>query len=692
MRLLPGLWLLIPVIASAAVDPDLPSPAPVVRGIFPHGVQRGASAEVEISGQNLHETSSIEFAGRGVRAEILSALGAKLKLKVTADATAEVGRRDFRLTTGRGVYVGVFDIGALPEVLEKEGNDDFRKPQPINLPVLVNGMLGNEDWDHFRFHASAGETLIFDVSATRHGSRLDSDVAVLDGQGLELAWTDDTSIFGDPHLTYMFEKSGEYIVRVGSLAGGGDYRLAVGRLPYVSRTFPAGLTCGRSTVLTLSGTHLDLADEVWIGDRAAKGQIIRRSPSELQVRFGMPAKFPTGPNRLHVSMKGFEIAIPTEIRVSSLPEVTVTKAPASLSAALAITPTVVLNGIIDQPKAIHYFHFTAKAGDRYTFRSESMKLGYHLDPALTLFDSRGKKLAYADDPGVDERSDEYQLDVDLSYTFTNAGEYYVAIRDGMHRGGDQLVYRLTAERMQPDFIVEVREPSKSLYEGQEDTIQVRVRRRAGWNAPVDVWAEGLPPQISVDRQTVAPVDSVVKDTCGVDRTIDGTIALLKCRVGASAGGHFAFKIKARGVMEGVAVERDAIVRYQNLSAGYVYGPMQMQRSQVTVTSPPAVIISTPEVAAVTPGSDGKLKLTVRRFGSAKTSELLIRAKQLPSGVTIQPLKVPATENVAQLVVSASPQAVLSPITLEVVSPADGRRLGESAPFLMELKSEAKSGK
>ncbi len=692
MRLFLALLLLTSVIASAAVDPDLPSPAPVVRGIFPHGVQRGSSAEVEMSGQNLHDTSSIEFAGRGVRAEILSALGSKLKLKVTADGTAEVGRRDFRLTTRRGVYVGVFDVGALPEMLEKEGNDDFRKPQPIDLPVLVNGMLGNEDWDHFRFHASAGETLIFDVSATRHGSRLDSDVAILDQQGQELAWTDDTSIFGDPHLTYKFDKAGEYIVRVGSLAGGGDYRLAVGRVPYVSRTFPAGLTAGKSTVLTLSGTHLDLADEVWIGDRITKGQIVGKSPSELQVRFSVPATLPTGPNRLHVSMQTLEIAIPTEIRVSSLPEVTVTKAPASLSTALPVTPSVVLNGVIDRPKAIHYFRFTAKAGDSYTFRSESMKLGYHLDPTLILFDSRGKKLAYADDPGVDERSDEYQLDVDLSYTFNNAGEYYVAIRDGMHRGGEQLVYRLTAERMRPDFIVELREPSKSLYQGQEDTVQVRVRRRAGWNAPVEVWAEGLPPGINVDRQTVAPVDSVVKDTCGVDRTIDGTIALLKCRVDSSTGGQFAFKIKARGVMDGTAVEHDAIVRYQNLSSGYVYGPMQVQHSQMTVTSPPEVILSTPEVFAVTQGSDGKLKVTVRRFGTAKASELLIRAKRLPSTVTLSPVKVPLTENNAQLVISASPQAESSPVTLEVVSPVDGRPVGESATFLMEVKPEAKGGK
>ena len=107
--------------------------------------------------------------------------------------------RDFRLTTGRGVYVGVFDIGALPEIRESEKNDDYRKPQPISLPVLVNGIIGSEDWDHFGFKAEAGETLVFDVSATRHGSRLDADLAILDEHGEELAWVDDVTIFGDPH-------------------------------------------------------------------------------------------------------------------------------------------------------------------------------------------------------------------------------------------------------------------------------------------------------------------------------------------------------------------------------------------------------------------------------------------------------------------------------------------------------------
>src|SRR4029450_1069170 len=133
----------------------------------------------------------------------------------------------------------------------------------------------------------------------------------------------------------------------------------------------------------------------------------------------------------------------------------------------------VVNGFIEKPRQSHYFRFHARAGETFVFRAESMKLGYHLDPAVTLFESRGRKLGYCDDPGVDDRADEYQLDCDLSHRFDNEGDYVVAIRDGMYRGGAQLVYRLTIERQDPDFIVELREPVKSLYQGQDSTIQVR---------------------------------------------------------------------------------------------------------------------------------------------------------------------------------------------------------------------------
>ncbi|MBL8210883.1 MAG: hypothetical protein JNK87_09235 [Bryobacterales bacterium] len=659
---------------TAAVDSDLPSPAPSVRAAFPPGVQRGTSTEVELSGANLHDVRSVAFAGRGVTAEVLAAFASKIKLRITAAPDAEVGRRDYRLTTQRGVYVGVFDIGALPEIVEAENNDDWRKPQAIALPILVNGNIGSEDWDHFRIRAEAGQKMVFDVSATRHGSRLDADLAILDARGEELAWVDDTTILGDPHIEFTFEKAGDYVVRVGSLNGGGNYRLSAGVLPYVHRTLPAGAEAGKTTEITFTGTLLDTVDEAWIGDRLAKGEILSKSANKLRARFTVPRDAPVGRNLVHLSAKGREVALPTEIRISDLPEITVTKPSLDWRTAANVPSTAVLNGVIEQPKASHYFRFDAQPGDTFLFRAESMKLGYHLDPTITVFDAEGKKVAFADDPGVDDRADEYQLDPDLSLRCDKPGPYYVAIRDGMYRGGDQLLYRLTVKKQEPDFILEMRDSLKSLYAGQQDTFQVRVRRRAGWTEPVEVWMEGLPQGTVVERQTAEPKDSIVKDTCGVERVVDGTIVLLPVRVGASEPGVYDVRVKARGVRNGRTVEHDAIVRYNLAAAGHVYGPMQVERAQFTVAAPPSVLLTVPDTAK----PSEPLKIGVKRYGSAKDTALLLRVK----GASAAPVPVPAAAKEASVPVAGHAGTT---IRFEAVSEKDGRVLAESAPVLLQGK-------
>src|SRR6185436_11753522 len=87
-----------------AAELELPSPAPVVRSVFPGGVQKGTTAEVTLTGQNLQDTLAIEFAGRGVTGVIEAKAKGKLTIRVTAEG-AETGRRDYRLTTSRGSYV-----------------------------------------------------------------------------------------------------------------------------------------------------------------------------------------------------------------------------------------------------------------------------------------------------------------------------------------------------------------------------------------------------------------------------------------------------------------------------------------------------------------------------------------------------------------------------------------------------------
>jgi len=77
-----------------------------------------------------------------------------------------VGLHDYRLRTPRGTHVGVFHVGSLPHQNETEPNNDFQHAQSITLPVMIDGVVQADNYDVFRFHAEAGQTLIFDVMAT----------------------------------------------------------------------------------------------------------------------------------------------------------------------------------------------------------------------------------------------------------------------------------------------------------------------------------------------------------------------------------------------------------------------------------------------------------------------------------------------------------------------------------------------
>ena len=359
-----------------------------------------------------------------------------------------------------------------------------------------------------------------------------------------------------------------------------------------------------------------------------------------------------------------------------------------MQTAIPVQPSLVINGIITERGKSHFYRFDAKEGEHLVFHAESMKLGYHLDPTLTIFDTEGKKLAYADDPGMDDRSDEYQLDPDLSFTAPRAGTWYVAIRDGMYRGGDQLLYRLTASRTAPDFIVELRDPLRTIYAGGDGTVQVRIRRRAGWDAPVKVSLEALPQGITSEAQTAAPKDSVVKDTCGVDRVLDGTIVMLPLHAAAVAKlGQFTFQVKALGVMGGVTVEHQAISFYPHLSAGYIYGPAKIAGTELTIVPPPAVLLSTSDGWNLTSGSKKTLKVTIHRFGETKNKPLTIRAQRVPDGLLVDSVELAPDSKEAQLTATVGNVTSSGTVILEALN-AEGNAVGKSAPIPVEVGPEA----
>jgi hypothetical protein len=153
---------------------------PVLGGVSPVALTRGQSIEVAVSGQNLGSVAAAALAdARGVNIEVLKAdkpNPGEVRLKVTAAADAALGDREARLVGPAGVTrpLHVF-VSQYPVVPEKEPNNAPEQAQAVALPATLVGRIDAAgDIDQFRFHADKGQTLIFDVHATRNGSPLEA--------------------------------------------------------------------------------------------------------------------------------------------------------------------------------------------------------------------------------------------------------------------------------------------------------------------------------------------------------------------------------------------------------------------------------------------------------------------------------------------------------------------------------------
>jgi hypothetical protein len=126
---------------------------PLAVSAWPMGLRRGASAPVKFSGYNLGNAA----------------------MTVKGEASPE-DERAVILRPNESFNTLKLGLSDDPEVEAAAG------PMPVTLPVTVNGRLTASSQD-FRFHARKGDKLVFEVTAARLGSQLDSLLEVLDAKG-----------------------------------------------------------------------------------------------------------------------------------------------------------------------------------------------------------------------------------------------------------------------------------------------------------------------------------------------------------------------------------------------------------------------------------------------------------------------------------------------------------------------------
>lgn len=209
-----------------------------------------------------------------------------------------------------------------------------------------------------------------------------------------------------------------------------------GQDPAVNGTVPGAIAPGAESTLQINGGNLASAKRLWLsfpGEAVLAEGIDKNgeNPAQVTYKIKTPADAYCGIYALRVlTDKGVSPLRLTMI--DDLPSVTSIGSNTQLASAQAITVPTAVDGAV-AGLGLQYFKFSAAAGQRLSIEVVARRIGSSLDPLIRLLNSSGRELAYNDDtPGLSG-------DSSIIYTFKDAGEYILELRDIKYGAG---AYRL----------------------------------------------------------------------------------------------------------------------------------------------------------------------------------------------------------------------------------------------------------
>ncbi len=462
-----------------------------------------------------------------------SQLAETVYLEVTIAPDAPPGDRELRLATKWGLSNPmVFQVGLLPETREREPNDPApsrnprldglrEKPDPLQLPVLINGQIMPGDVDRFRFIAEEGDRLVVQAQA-RHlvpyladavPGWFQATVALFDAQGRELAFQDEYLFNPDPVLYYEVPAGGEYQLEIRDAIYRGRqdfvYRVSVGELPFIASMFPLGGQVGVPTRVSVGGWHLP-AQEVTLDTEVEAGRIHR-----------VQWECSTG------------LCNPVLYMVDDLPECDEAEPNDTANDAGQVALPQVVNGRIDEPGDVDMFSFEGHGGQTVVAEVFGRRLNSPIDSLVRLMDASGRVLAWNDDymekdghlhmgPGLlTHYADSYLL-----AELPTDGTYRIELSDTQGQGGEAWGYRLRLSPPQPDFALRVTPPSLVLEAGRSAALSVHARRSQGFEGPIDVTLVDPPAGFTIEGGHIPEGRGCVRMTVTAPKSAGaGAIAL-----------------------------------------------------------------------------------------------------------------------------------------------------------------------
>ena len=166
--------------------------------------------------------------------------------------------------------------------------------------------------------------------------------------------------------------------------------------------------------------------------------------------------------------------------------------------------------------------------------------------------------------------------------------------------------------------------------------------------------------------------------------MDGTKVDIPIHVAVDApAGLGQIRFRARGVMEGRAVEREGHTQYWFKTNRKIMGDAQTGRLLATVADPPTLVLSTPDEVTVALDEPGEIRVIVNRLDEGSAPLEIVG--EGPAGIIVEPAVVQPSTTLATLNVRSSMSA---PASIVLVGRTEGRQLGKSHPIVIAPAEES----
>ncbi len=492
--LLSSLCLCVSVVSSASAAP------PNITYLYPAGAQRGATVEVTAAG-TFDTATKVWASGKGVSVEATKTAG---KFQVTVAKDAVPGTYWLRVYNADGASnLRPFIVGTLPEVTEKEPNDDFKKPHAIDGSFVINGKLEkNGDVDCFAVTLKKGQTLVASLEANHTlRSPMDAMLQILSADGFVLEENNDFRGL-DPQLAFTAKKDGTYLARVYAFPASPDASI---------RYFGSDACVYRLTLTT--GAFADFALPLAVGPDRKTAFVEGWNLSDAPQILTLPDRVP-GEAQVTV----FDPRIANPLRLRAEPHYCTVLSLDDRKPVPPLSPPFSVSSRIEK-KGAPNIEFRGKKGQTLTMQAESRTLGLAANPVVYVSDADRKQLAKAEPAKLNG-------DTALSFTPPADGTYTVAVSDLYAGGGPRHAFLLRV-LSEPDYDLTVAADRFTITPGKPTVIPVKVNRVRGFTKPVEVGAEGLPEGVKAEvTQPAKPDPNTVTLSLTAERATSGSFRLV----------------------------------------------------------------------------------------------------------------------------------------------------------------------